>query len=286
MAIDFPDSPSNNDIYTVNGKRWIYSSGKWSIYGSTAPDATASDTEPTGVGDGHIWYRSDQSQTLIRYDNTWVEIGSAGGFDNASTNFPTSIDSGTGFAAVEAIETALLDGAPLHIDDANERVGVGNVSPSYKLDVTGDINATGVLRVAGVEFGPVNEFTPAWNNLTVGDGTTVGWWATRGEIAIVYAYIEFGSTSSMLTNPFLPIGTNGLPTPSTYGEYHYISDVILEEVGVQTLRGLLKWRDGNIAPVTALTSGTYMNQSAISGTVPFTWGNGDFMSILTMYRRA
>jgi len=104
MAINFPDSPSDNDIYTVNGKRWIYSSGKWSIYGTTAPDATASDTEPSGVGDGHIWYRSDESQTLIRYDNTWVEVGSAGGFDNASTNFPTSLDSATGFAAVEALQ--------------------------------------------------------------------------------------------------------------------------------------------------------------------------------------
>ena len=75
MAINFPDSPSDNDIYTVNGKRWIYSSGKWSIYGSTAPDATASDTAPTGVGEGHIWYKSDTSQTLIRYDSTWVELG-------------------------------------------------------------------------------------------------------------------------------------------------------------------------------------------------------------------
>jgi hypothetical protein len=112
MAIDFPNSPSNNDIYTVNGKRWIYSNGKWSIYGSTSPDATASDTEPTGVGDGHIWYRSDQSQTLIRYDNTWVEIGSAGGFDNASTNFPTSLDSATGFAAVEALQAKVgVDGS-------------------------------------------------------------------------------------------------------------------------------------------------------------------------------
>jgi len=39
MAIDFPDSPSNNDIYTVNGKRWIYLDGKWSIYGSTPIDS-------------------------------------------------------------------------------------------------------------------------------------------------------------------------------------------------------------------------------------------------------
>ena len=87
-----------------------------------------------------------------------------------ASNFPSSLDSFTNPSssdaldsvsvphatqhsdlndAVEAIETALLDGAPLHIDDANERVGVGNVSPSYKLDVTGDINATSDIKLAG-----------------------------------------------------------------------------------------------------------------------------------------
>jgi len=173
MAIDFPDSPSNNDIYTVNGKRWIYSNGKWSIYGSTAPDATASDTEPTGVGDGHIWYRSDQSQTLIRYDNTWVEVGSAGGFDSSSTSFPASLDSATGFAAVEALQAKVgVDGSAvttshdyiltngvlptlnvnsgvLVVDDSNNRVGVNDASPSYALDVTGDINASSDIKLAG-----------------------------------------------------------------------------------------------------------------------------------------
>jgi len=85
-----------------------------------------------------------------------------------ATNFPASLDTLTNPTssdslsspshsaqhanvndAVEAIETALLDGAPLHIDDANERVGVGNVSPSYKLDVTGDINSTTDIKLAG-----------------------------------------------------------------------------------------------------------------------------------------
>gem|GEM_PF-5298916 len=37
--------------------------------------------------------------------------------------------------AVEAIETALLDGAPLHIDDANERVGIGTTTPARTLEV-------------------------------------------------------------------------------------------------------------------------------------------------------
>ena len=85
-----------------------------------------------------------------------------------TTNFPSSIDAFTNPTsadtldnpphdqqhadindAMEAVQTSLLDGAPLHIDDANERMGIGTTTPSYKLDVNGDINTTGNLRVNG-----------------------------------------------------------------------------------------------------------------------------------------
>ena len=104
MAIDFPNSPTTGDTYTTNGKTYRWDGTVWGVYGTFTVDSTASDTEPTGVLDGHIWYRSDQSQTLIRYNDTWVEVGSAGGFDSSSTSFPSSLDSGTGFAAVEALQ--------------------------------------------------------------------------------------------------------------------------------------------------------------------------------------
>ena len=71
-----------------------------------------------------------------------------------TTNFPSSIDNFTNPTtsdtlasvshsaqhadvndAVEAIETALLDGAPLHIDDANEHVGIGTTTPDRGLHV-------------------------------------------------------------------------------------------------------------------------------------------------------
>lgn len=83
-----------------------------------------------------------------------------------ATNFPNSVDNLTNPTtsdtlatvshsgqhtdandAIEAIETALLDGAPLHIDDTNERVGIGTTSPSYKLDVNGDAQVTGRLGI-------------------------------------------------------------------------------------------------------------------------------------------
>jgi hypothetical protein len=49
--------------------------------------------------------------------------------------------------AVEAIETALLDGAPLHIDDTNERVGIGTTSPSAPLEINGSRD-TELLRLS------------------------------------------------------------------------------------------------------------------------------------------
>jgi len=75
-----------------------------------------------------------------------------------TTNFPSSIDAFTNPTsadtldnpphdqqhadindAMEAVQTSLLDGAPLHIDDANERVGIGTTTPSTTLHVAGSI---------------------------------------------------------------------------------------------------------------------------------------------------
>jgi hypothetical protein len=77
-----------------------------------------------------------------------------------TTNFPSSIDAFTNPTsadtldnpphdqqhadindAMEAVQTSLLDGAPLFIDDANERVGIGTTEPGQALDVRGRIVA-------------------------------------------------------------------------------------------------------------------------------------------------
>jgi len=51
MAIDFPNSPSSGDIYTVNGKQWQWDGEKWIAYGvSLAPDVLKVDTGNNRVG--------------------------------------------------------------------------------------------------------------------------------------------------------------------------------------------------------------------------------------------
>ncbi len=56
--------------------------------------------------------------------------------------------------AVEAIELALLDGAPLHIDDANQRVGIGTTSPDSVLHIEGGTDASGASGSGYLQIGP------------------------------------------------------------------------------------------------------------------------------------
>ena len=66
MAIDFPNSPAPNDNFTVSGKTWTFTDGKWALnvgvggvqgptgptgaIGATGATGVTGDTGPTGAG--------------------------------------------------------------------------------------------------------------------------------------------------------------------------------------------------------------------------------------------
>jgi microcystin-dependent protein len=75
--------------------------------------------------------------------------------------------------------SGVLQPANLHWDNTNSRLGVGDTTPSYAVDVAGDVNVTGTLRVAGVSIvtppGVIHQF--AGSNAPTGyllcDGSVV-----------------------------------------------------------------------------------------------------------------
>lgn len=52
MAIDFPNSPANNDVYTVGNRSWVYASstGTWTLQSSAVLGANTVTTSEIANG--------------------------------------------------------------------------------------------------------------------------------------------------------------------------------------------------------------------------------------------
>jgi microcystin-dependent protein len=72
-----------------------------------------------------------------------VSVANGGSGTNALTAGKILVGNGT---------ASVLAPANLHWDNTNSRLGVGDTTPSYAVDVAGDVNVTGTVRVAGVSI--------------------------------------------------------------------------------------------------------------------------------------
>jgi hypothetical protein len=131
MAINFPDSPSVDEIYSVGDKSWLWNGTYWEVQGSPTSTFSASDTAPASPSEGDIWYRSDTSQTLIRYDSTWVEVGHSANIGN----FIADADADTKIQVEESSDEDII-----RFDVAGVEKAVLN---SSGLSVTGNISTDG-----------------------------------------------------------------------------------------------------------------------------------------------
>jgi hypothetical protein len=105
MPIDFPNTPTNNQVFTVGDRSWTYvaAENKWVAgtgpqgptgptgpQGSTGPKGVYTVTGPTGPAGavtGDVWYDSETGKTYVRYDSFWVE--SAGDIGPQGPTGPT-----------------------------------------------------------------------------------------------------------------------------------------------------------------------------------------------------
>ena len=117
MAVNFPNSPSNNDTHTENGLTWKWDGTTWIIQSSLAPgpagppgndgppgppgpatpgppgppgsgggaSVTTSDTPPTSPSDGDLWWDSEEGVLNVYYEDAntsqWVNASGRGNVD-------------------------------------------------------------------------------------------------------------------------------------------------------------------------------------------------------------
>lgn len=130
MALNFPDSPTVNDIFTSGGISWEWNGTVWVRLGSGGASVEISDTAPGTPDEGDLWFKSDTLELYIYYDDgdsqQWVTVSGGASDSNLWTN----------------------DGVQLYYDGAFN-VGIGTATPSSKLDVTGTFNVSSDATVGG-----------------------------------------------------------------------------------------------------------------------------------------
>ena len=152
MAINFPNSPSVNDQYTVGDRTWTWNGTYWQTSTSMST-FTASDSEPVDADAGDIWFDSTIGKTFINYSGTWVEIGNAATVVDVIADADADTKVQVESSADEDKIRFSTAGTERVIVDNTGFVGIG-MTPTLPLDVEGrgrfvspNVGSTGAVIV-------------------------------------------------------------------------------------------------------------------------------------------
>jgi hypothetical protein len=190
MAIDFPNSPTTGDTYTVNGRTWKWDGTTWAAYGNY-PDPTvfkvdttsgyvginnisptvALDVTGSAVFSGSITVDGDftVSGTTTTINTTELNVEDNIITLNHGVTGTPSLDAGIEVERGDETNAQLLwdesagawvvnsdftvDTDTLHVDATNDRVGIGTTSPTQILDIQNADNAEINLNDSGGTVG-------------------------------------------------------------------------------------------------------------------------------------
>jgi hypothetical protein len=118
-------------------------------------------------------------------------------------------------------------------------------------------------------------FTPAWSNITVGNGTSAGSFISAGKLVFFQASLTFGSTTSVTG----AIGLNSLTTSNTFGVAPGVQATCFDTSATQFYAGVAFNVSASAITIATLASPIV----AWSATVPVTWATGDVLSVTGWY---
>lgn len=130
MALDFPASPTFDQIYQVGDQSWKWDGTAWLAISSAegAVPVYIGTLPPAYSENGYLWWDSDTGQLFVRYHGAWV----------AATVPPTSsiLDS-------DSVVDAILSELSFFVDQAAAVAGGIPVGGLYKVAGSG----IGAIRV-------------------------------------------------------------------------------------------------------------------------------------------
>ena len=94
-TLNFPSSPSLNQIYSANNKSWIWDGVAWNAYsGVSGNSITTSTTAPLNPENGDLWFNTENGLVYVYYvdanSQQWVAPDNSGGGSSGSMIFLAS----------------------------------------------------------------------------------------------------------------------------------------------------------------------------------------------------
>jgi hypothetical protein len=158
--------------------------------------------------------------------------------------------------------------------NTNTRLGIG--SAGQVLTVAGGVPSWATASGGGT----YQTFTPSYQDITIGNGTSTCRYTTVGKLVHVETMLIFGSTTSITgTSLFLT-----LPVEAKTAGYPIRSIIGFGNPGNTTNYGMGDFSTSTTMRILCFdASSTYVKESNVASNIPFTWGTNKYLSISLVY---
>lgn len=128
--------------------------------------------------------------------------------------------------------------------------------------------------------GAWDSFTVTLTNVTLGNGTAVGYWKKIGRVVHYRVDVTFGSTTSVTGGITVNLPATGAAAPGVH------TGLIFDTSTTTYYSATMISSTSAVAMRVINTAGTYGVATATSSTVPMTWATGDWFRLAGSYEAA
>ena len=139
---------------------------------------------------------------------------------------------------------------------------------------------TNLGTTAGDMGGVWLSWTPTITNLTIGNGSTIGWYTKTGKTISGWFSITFGTTTTITASPLISLPINSSSNYQSVGSTPLVGISKLLDFGVIAYQGGVVISQGSATTITVNlidVSATYAKNVGLTNLIPFTWGTSDMI---------